>query len=74
MATGAGHVPVLPVQRECSEGVVEQPCLPVEVIMAFQAQGAPGPKLPVVDLPVASQAVGGELGELLHCLPLLVAA
>jgi hypothetical protein len=65
MAFGAGYIPVLPIQRKCGEGVVEQPCLPVKVIMAFQARSALGPELLVVHIPVAFQAVGGEFGELL---------
>jgi len=65
MTFGAGYIPVFTIQRENGEGMVEQPCLPVEVIMAFQARGALCPELPVVYLPVAFQAVGGEFGELL---------
>jgi len=65
MTFGTGDVPVLPVQWKCGEGVVEQPRLPVKVIMAFQARCALGPELLVVYLPVAFQAVGRELGELL---------
>jgi len=65
MTFGTGDVPVLSVQWKCSEGVVEQPRLPVEVIMAFQARCALGPELLVMYLPVAFQAVGRELGELL---------
>jgi hypothetical protein len=56
---------VLPVQRKRCAVVVEQPSLPVEVIMAFQARSALGLKLPVVHLPVAFQAVLREFGELL---------
>jgi|GEM_PF-3056302 len=65
MAFGTGNVLVFTVQRKSGERMVEQPCLPVEVIMAFQARGSAGPELPVVYLPVAFQAVCGELGEFL---------
>jgi hypothetical protein len=65
MTFGTGDLSVLPVQRKCCYGVVEQPCLPVEVIMAFQARSALGSELFVVYLPVAFQTVGGEPGELL---------
>ena len=65
MAFGAGNVPVFPVQGESCEGMVEQPCLPVEVIMAFQARSSLCPELPVVYLPVAFQAVCGEPGKFL---------
>ena len=66
MAFDTGNFPVLPVQRKCSESMVEQPCLPVKVIMAFQARSALCPELLVVYLSVTFQAVGGELGELLN--------
>jgi hypothetical protein len=66
MAFVAGYVLMPAVQRECSPHVVKQPCLPVEIVMAFQARSTLGSELSVVNLPVAVQAVGRELGELLH--------
>jgi len=65
MAFMAGNIPVFPVKRKSGKGMVEEPCLPVEVIMAFKAGCALGAELPVMLLPVAFQAIGRESGEIL---------
>ena len=65
MAFIAGNIPVFPVKRKSGEGMVEHPCLPVEVIMAFKARCALGAELPHMHLPVAFQAIGRESGEIL---------
>ena len=66
MAFVAGYVLMPAVQWECSEIVVKHTCLPVEIVVAFQARSTLGSKLSVVNLPVAVQTVGRELGKLLH--------
>ena len=71
MAFFAGYIPVFPIKRKSGTGMVEQSCFPVEVIMAFKARCAQGPKLPVMYLTVAFQAIGREFGEMQDWLTLL---